>query len=87
MLSDLVWLWLWRKPAAASIQPLAQELPCVTGAALKKKKKSVTDFTYFVTSEIEWEIMGQRETCVPFSSLTIIILLIINHKKGRIAQE
>ena len=53
----------------------------------KKKKKSVTDFTYFVTSEIEWEIMGQRGPCVPFSSLTIIILLIINHKKGWIAQE
>ena len=39
--SDLAWLWLWYKPVAtAPIQPLARELPYVTGAALKKKKKN-----------------------------------------------
>ena len=41
---DLVWLWLWCRPAAAVlIQPLAWELPCATGTVikrhLKKKKK------------------------------------------------
>ena len=35
--SDLVLLWLWHRLAAAAlIQPLAWELPCVTGMALKK---------------------------------------------------
>ena len=34
--SDLVLLWLWRKPAAAAlIRPLAWELPYAEGAALK----------------------------------------------------
>ena len=33
-------LWLWCRPAAAApIQPLAWELLCAIGAALKKKKK------------------------------------------------
>ena len=37
----LVWLWLWRRPAAvAPIQPLAWELPYTAGAALKRKIKS-----------------------------------------------
>ena len=37
--SDLVLLWLWhRSAAAAPISPLAWELPCAAGAALKKKK-------------------------------------------------
>ena len=36
----LLWLWLWRRPAAiAPIPPLAWELPYATSAALKKKKK------------------------------------------------
>ena len=34
-------LWLWSSPAAAAlIQPLAWELPYVTGAALKKQKQT-----------------------------------------------
>ena len=38
--SDLVFLWLWCRPAAtAMIQPLAWEPPYATGASLKKKKK------------------------------------------------
>ena len=41
---DPVLQWLWSRPAAvALIQPLAWELPCAEGAALKrheKKKKS-----------------------------------------------
>ena len=33
-------MWLWcRLAAAARIQPLAWELPCATGVALKKKEK------------------------------------------------
>ena len=38
--SDLALLWLWCRPAAVPlIQPLAQELPCAVGTALKSKKK------------------------------------------------
>ena len=38
--SDVVSLWLWhRLAAAASIQPLAWELPCAAGVALRSKKK------------------------------------------------
>ena len=33
-------LWLWRRPAAVALMgPLAWELPCAVGEALKKKKK------------------------------------------------
>ena len=36
--SDLAWLWLWCRPAAAApIQPLAWELPYVMGTALKRQ--------------------------------------------------
>ena len=38
--SDLVWLWLWHRPAAvALIRPPAWELPYAGGVALKGKKK------------------------------------------------
>ena len=38
--SDLALLWLWRRLAAvAQIRPLAWELPCASGAALKKQKE------------------------------------------------
>ena len=41
---DLVLLWLWsRLAAAAPIQPLDWELPYVTGAAIKRKKKKKQD--------------------------------------------
>ena len=37
--SDLVLLWLWRRPAAAGlIRPLAWEPPYAVGAALKRQK-------------------------------------------------
>ena len=40
--SDLMWLWLWRKPAAvALIQPLVWEPPYAVGAALKRPKKNL----------------------------------------------
>jgi len=35
---SLPWLWLWLA-AVAPFQPLAQELPHATGAALKEKRK------------------------------------------------
>ena len=39
--SDLPLLWLWCRPAAAApIETLAWELPCATGAALKRKNKT-----------------------------------------------
>ena len=39
-LKDLVWLWLWRRLAAAApVQPLAWELPHAVGAAVKRKKE------------------------------------------------
>ena len=41
--SDLMLLWLWRRPVATALfGPLAWEPPCAEGAALKiqKKKKS-----------------------------------------------
>ena len=34
----LLWLWLWLETVAL-IQPLAWELPCAVGAALKRPKK------------------------------------------------
>ena len=38
--SDPVLLWLWCRPAAVSpIHPLAWELPCALGVALKSRKK------------------------------------------------
>ena len=37
---DLVWLWLWRRPAAtAPIRPLAWELPYAAGAIPEKAKR------------------------------------------------
>ena len=37
--SDLVWLWLWCRPAAtARIRPLAWEPPYAEGEALKRQK-------------------------------------------------
>ena len=37
--SDLVLLWLWRRPAAAAlIRPLVWEPPYATGTAIKSKK-------------------------------------------------
>ena len=45
---DLVWLWLWCRPAAvALIQPLAWDSPCAAGVALKSKaKQNKAYFTY-----------------------------------------
>ena len=48
---DLVWLWLRCRPAAAaSIQPLARELPYAAGRTLKKKKKGVPVVAQWLTN-------------------------------------
>ena len=40
-IKDLVWLWLWCRPAAtAQIQPLVWELSYAAGMTLKKDKKN-----------------------------------------------
>ena len=56
---DFTWLWLWHRPAAiASIHPLAWELPCATGATLRRqKRKSFRDLpnsTKGIQSRIEF---------------------------------
>ena len=65
---DLALLWLWCRPAAtAPIRPLAWELPCAVGGALKckkkkKKKKSPTlndpqnELRSFETGSQRWEV-------------------------------
>ena len=51
---DLVLLWLWSRPAAATlIRPLAWELPSAAGVALsgekkKKKKRELKELTAFL---------------------------------------
>ena len=40
--SDLAWLWLWcRSAAAAPVQPLAWKLPYAVSAALRRPKKRI----------------------------------------------
>ena len=54
--SDTVLLWQWHRPAAvAPIWPLGWELPYVTGAALKSKKKKSL-MKYYVVINIFWTI-------------------------------
>ena len=44
---DLMLPWLWCRPAAAAlIRPLAWELPCATGAAVKEKKILIKNVAY-----------------------------------------
>ena len=55
--SDPVLLWLWRRPAAASpMGPLAWELPCAVGVALKqkdqKKKKKINSLALVQWSKV-----------------------------------
>ena len=48
--SDLVLLWLWRRPeAAAPIQPLAWELLYAAGLPPRPKRKKKLDSTYIFT--------------------------------------
>ena len=44
---DPALLWLWcRQAAVALIQPLAWELPCAMGVALKKTNKQISKQTF-----------------------------------------
>ena len=55
--SDLALLWLRCRPAAtAPIRPLAWELSCAMGAALKRQKKkiSVIDTLYLLCTTLFW---------------------------------
>ena len=36
---DLALLWLWRRPVATLIRPLAWKSPYAAGAAIKRQKK------------------------------------------------
>ena len=50
--------------------------------------ENLADFISLVTSEVQWERMGQRKNVFTgFSSLMIIFLLIIHPKNGWAAQE
>ena len=52
--SDLVWLRLWHRPAAASlIWPQTWELTYAAAAALKKKKKKKNPLPHFITGDFE----------------------------------
>ena len=49
---DLVLLWLWGRPAAAAlIRPLAWELPCTTGLAVKREMNGM-----------EWKEIERKRT-------------------------
>jgi len=47
--SDPMLLWLWRRSAAvAPIGPLTWEPPYATGAALKRQKKIIMNFLFYL---------------------------------------
>ena len=63
----LLWLW-WRLAAVGLIQPLAWELPCTTGAALKQKKKKKTMHYLIIIIIILpylWHMEGPRPEIKP----------------------
>ena len=67
--SDLALLWLWRRLAAvAPIRPLAWELPCAVGVALKKQNKQ--------TSEILLRTIVTLFTCEIFIFIYSFIYLL-----------
>ena len=50
---DSALLWLWCRPAVvAQIRPLAWELACAMGEALKGKKKKKKSNGYYYSAEI-----------------------------------
>ena len=65
--SDLVLLWLWRRPAAsAPIRLLAWEPPYAVGVALKKQQTKVkinTHNTHLFICGVSWETDSEREIC------------------------
>ena len=80
--SDLAWLWLWHRPAAAATAPiwsLARKLPYAAGAALKrpKKKKKFLNGQKFKWSEI-YKIIRYSFVCV--KSVRTEMFLFLNGK-------
>ena len=52
---------LWRRLAAGiPIRPLAWELPCATGAALKKKNKKENNYHFVTLDEITDSIKDHK---------------------------
>ena len=80
--SDLVLLWLWRRPAAtALIGTLAWEPPCAAGAALKKTKQKIKKLNLLgikFTSKIVWwaSVLPVRLTPLGFYPRVISVPLI-----------
>ena len=70
--SDLVLLWLWRRPVAtAPIQPLAWEPPYAVGMALEKtKKKEVRLFQSGPDVELQLDNSSDVQRAINCSSLT-----------------
>ena len=66
--SDLVWLWLWCRPAAvAPIQPLAWELPSAKDAVLKSKKEKKYHTSFCVENKLscgEGQVQGDQSEYV-----------------------
>ena len=62
-----MWLWLWRRPAAAAqIQPLVRELTYITSVALGKKEKHKQNLynELFVIAFGYEKFRVQHKTCV-----------------------
>ena len=73
--SDLAWLWLWcRRAAAAPVQPLAWELPYASGTALKKqkqKKKKIFKLIFHMYGQVRRNLekeRAQKLACTDFGT-------------------
>ena len=63
-------LWPWHRPVAvALIQPLAWELPYVTGVVLKKKKKDMV--SVWVKYTMEYYSGIKKNEILPFAAAWI----------------
>ena len=61
--SDPTLLWLWcRLAAVALVWPLALELPCATGPALKKKKSLNSYCSPVTVQHVERWVVGTRKS-------------------------
>ena len=74
--SDPMLLWLWHRLATiALIWPLAWELPYVTGAALKRKKKKVIGFW----QNVSHLIIVSPLSCFPITNILLHFRSIITN--------
>ena len=73
---DQVLLWLWcRLAAAASIWPLAWELPYATGTALKRKKKKKEEWNIIYMQAVTERKLEWRHEYQPKFTLKQKLLL------------